>query len=618
MHRGGGIARLAFPFVLLTSSGFAGSLLFATSVIPISDAELYRRADVIVHGVVASSDVTADNLGRPETLTVIEPLAVLKGRLTGNLILHQSGGRLPDGRFFQLWGRPEYVPGREVIVFAIARPEGDYQTAEMLLGKFEVWQDEKGNRFALPDLTRGIRPGVILRRDLGDSGEKVSEPRLLSRFLDFLRDGGRSAADVTGTPVGELAPVLHPKEAGQKGPLWGNIGGLWRWNNGATDAWRLDGMANMTGGGIAEATNALATWTNDPTSVINYTVGGGPDPIHLNVSSNSSCGWSTCLSGGGVIACGGPSGVGMNLWRGESYTTITNGEVWLRAFCGFNEFTSTIVQSVIEHELGHTLGLGHSDQDVSPHDICRGDENLAIMRSTAQDRTSLGTDDRDAIRWLYGDGLNSCPPTVTAVSPTFGSVAGGTRVTGVGTNFQTGAAVAFGSLAATAVTVVNSKTITVTTGAHGAGAVDVVVTNVDAQSGTLASGFLYGIGIAFFTVTPCRVIDTRNLNGPYGGPALAAGADRTFTIGRQCGIPANARSVAVNLAVTQSTSGPGHLTVYQGGTNLPVAATINYSAGQTRANNAVVPLGAAGDIRVHCGQGSGTVHLIVDVNGYFQ
>src|SRR6266536_1907876 len=121
-------------FLLAGAAALCGGPLLATSVIPISDSELYRRADVIVHGIVLASDVTVDRLERPETLTVIEPLSVLKGRLSGPLVLHQSGGTLPDGRFLKLWGRPEYVVGREVVVFAIARPEGEYQTAEMMLG----------------------------------------------------------------------------------------------------------------------------------------------------------------------------------------------------------------------------------------------------------------------------------------------------------------------------------------------------------------------------------------------------------------------------------------------------------------------------------------------------
>jgi len=45
---------------------------------------------------------------------------------------------------------------------------------------------------------------------------------------------------------------------------------------------------------------------------------------------------------------------------------------------------------------------------------------------------------------------------------------------------------------------------------------------------------------------------------------------------------------------------------------------MNWRPGQTRANNAVISLGASGDITVHVDQASGTVHFIIDVNGYFQ
>lgn len=44
----------------------------------------------------------------------------------------------------------------------------------------------------------------------------------------------------------------------------------------------------------------------------------------------------------------------------------------------------------------------------------------------------------------------------------------------------------------------------------------------------------------------------------------------------------------------------------------------SYSAGESRANNGIVLLGAAGDTAVVCGQASGTVQAIIDVNGYFQ
>jgi streptogramin lyase len=122
----------------------------------------------------------------------------------------------------------------------------------------------------------------------------------------------------------------------------------------------------------------------------------------------------------------------------------------------------------------------------------------------------------------------------------------------------------------------------------------------------------------FYTLAPCRVIDTRNPVGPYGGPALLSEGIRVFALAGQCGIPSSATAVAVNIAVTQQTNGPGFLTLYPAGAALPTTSTINFRAGQTRANNAILPLSGLGALSVYCAQGGGTTHLILDVTGYFQ
>jgi hypothetical protein len=126
-----------------------------------------------------------------------------------------------------------------------------------------------------------------------------------------------------------------------------------------------------------------------------------------------------------------------------------------------------------------------------------------------------------------------------------------------------------------------------------------------------------GCRYRFFTVTPCRLLDTRTPMGPQGGPALPAGTDRSVPLAGRCGIPSTARAVSVNVAVTGANVA-GHLRFHPGGTPLPVVSAINYSAGQTRANNAIVPLSVLGELAVYAGQASGTVHVILDVNGYFE
>jgi uncharacterized repeat protein (TIGR01451 family) len=121
----------------------------------------------------------------------------------------------------------------------------------------------------------------------------------------------------------------------------------------------------------------------------------------------------------------------------------------------------------------------------------------------------------------------------------------------------------------------------------------------------------------YFTLAPCRLVDTRNATGVYGGPALAAGADRSFPLFGRCGLPSSAKAVSVNVTVV-SPSVVGNLRLYPAGTPLPTVSTVNYSGGQTRGNNAIVPLSALGELAVRCSQASGTAHFILDVNGYFE
>jgi hypothetical protein len=118
----------------------------------------------------------------------------------------------------------------------------------------------------------------------------------------------------------------------------------------------------------------------------------------------------------------------------------------------------------------------------------------------------------------------------------------------------------------------------------------------------------------FYAVTPCRVLDTRS---GANGPALSGGDTRTIVVGGACGVPAGASAASLNVTVVSATTA-GDLRLFPAGVALPLVSTINYAGGQTRANNAITALSSAGLLSVACAQATGTVDLIVDVNGYFE
>lgn len=116
---------------------------------------------------------------------------------------------------------------------------------------------------------------------------------------------------------------------------------------------------------------------------------------------------------------------------------------------------------------------------------------LSLGGGTPYDGTQASSE--DAFVFRLGDAV---PPAVTAVAPNSGPVAGGISAALTGTGFSPGATVRFGGTPATNVVVQSPTSLTVTVPYHAAGPVDVVVTNPDGRSGTLASGFTFAASAA--------------------------------------------------------------------------------------------------------------------------
>ena len=119
--------------------------------------------------------------------------------------------------------------------------------------------------------------------------------------------------------------------------------------------------------------------------------------------------------------------------------------------------------------------------------------------------------------------------------------------------------------------------------------------------------------LQFIPVTPCRVADTRNPSGPFGGPILGANSTREFDIPNStCNIPGSAAAYSVNVTAVP-TSTLGFLTIWPTGQPRPGVSTLN-SDGRVKANAAIAPAGTNGGVDVYV---TDQTHVIIDIDGYF-
>jgi len=128
-------------------------------------------------------------------------------------------------------------------------------------------------------------------------------------------------------------------------------------------------------------------------------------------------------------------------------------------------------------------------------------------------------------------------------------------------------------------------------------------------------GFIYDTGsLSFYATTPCRISDTRNPAGTFGGPAVTAAQIRAYPIpSSACGIPASAQAYSLNATVVPA--GPlAYLTLWPSGAGQPFVSTLNSLNGAIVGNAAIVPAGTGGAVSAFA---TNPTDLVLDITGYF-
>jgi len=119
--------------------------------------------------------------------------------------------------------------------------------------------------------------------------------------------------------------------------------------------------------------------------------------------------------------------------------------------------------------------------------------------------------------------------------------------------------------------------------------------------------------LQFIPIPACRIADTRNPTGAFGGPELAGGSTRTFNLPQSaCGIPSTAVAYSLNATVVPDAA-LGYLTVWPAGEAQPPVSTLN-SDGRVKANATITAAGANGGVSVFT---TDSTQFILDIDGYF-
>lgn len=117
----------------------------------------------------------------------------------------------------------------------------------------------------------------------------------------------------------------------------------------------------------------------------------------------------------------------------------------------------------------------------------------------------------------------------------------------------------------------------------------------------------------FTPIGPFRALDTRNGTGT-GGSTSPVGGGRFITLDLANVLPASATAVTVNVIAVQPTANT-YVAVFPSGTPVPATSSVNLPAGDVRANQVTVALGA--NRRISLYNNAGNVHLVGDITGYY-